>query len=385
LLPQITPTVRQEIIPAIAEVPGVSKVNLLGDNEAIDLTKLKNPREAITQTGSAVRFDGKDALAIQVVKQGNANTLEVVRQVEKKIEELRTRFPDLQMTQAVTQATYIEAATNETVKALIEAIAIAVVVIFPFLWNWKATAISALAIPTCLLATFIVMALSGFNLETITLLALGMIVGSLVDDAIVDVENIMRHLDQGEPPKQAVKTATDEIGLTVIATSLTVVAVFLPVGLMGGVLGQFFKPFGITISAAMIASMLVARTLSPVLSVYWLRANNKATTQQPTTKNWMDRLNQAYYNLLNWSLNHRWLVIGLSLLTFVAGLALIPLIPKGFIPKLDRGEFNVTYVAPAPQIPREFLAARQAHFRCKGDYPIRAIACLLHRFRRLIH
>ncbi len=360
-LEQLAQTARQTILPAIAQVPGVLEVKLLGENKPVDLSQLQNLEAALTQTGTAVRFNGEPALALQVIKQGDANTLEVTAAVKEQVEALQQQLAQVQLTQATTQATYIQEATGATIKALIEAIAIAVVVIFPFLWNWKATAISALAIPTCLLLTFIVMALFGFNLETITLLALGMIVGSLVDDAIVDVENISRHLERGEPPKQAAIVATDEVGLTVVATSLAIVAVFLPVGLMGGVLGQFFKPFGITISATMIASMLVARTLSPVLSVYWLRPPALgAQAPLPKTQIWMNRANRSYRNLLAWSLDHRGWVISLALLSFLAGLALIPLIPKGFIPKLDRGEFNVTYLAPPPQLPPELLAARQA-------------------------
>ncbi|MCY7278863.1 MAG: efflux RND transporter permease subunit, partial [Phormidesmis sp. CAN_BIN44] len=194
--------------------------------------------------------------------------------------------------------------------------------------------------------TFIVMAIFGFNLETITLLALALVIGSVVDDAIVDVENISRHIDNGESPKQAALHATDEIGLPVTAATLTAVAVFLPIGLMGGVIGQFFKPFGITVAASMLISLLVARTLSPVLSIYLLRAK-KVGTPPRTGAIWV-RFSAAYGRLLAWSLRHRAIVTGIAVLSFVAGIALIPLIPQGFIPKLDRGEFYVRYAAPLP-------------------------------------
>lgn len=185
------------------------------------------------------------------------------------------------------------------------------------------------------------MAIYGFNLETITLLALALVIGIIVDDAIVDVENITRHIEDGTPPRTAAIDATAEIGLTVTATTMTIVAVFLPVGLMGGVLGQFFRPFGLTISAAVITSLLVARTLSPLLAVYWL----KRSPNQRVSSFW-SRFMDGYRGILTWSLAHRGIVLGLALLSFCGGIGLIPFLSKGFIPHLDRGEFNIVYQAP---------------------------------------
>ncbi|MFN6477846.1 efflux RND transporter permease subunit [Nostoc sp. DedQUE07] len=348
-LKDLTKFAQDEIVSAIAKLPGVLKVSLLGAATATPPINPANANATVPQGGATlVRFNGEDALAFQVIKRGNANTLEVVSRVEKEVQRLRT-LKDVKLTLAATQAEYIRQATQSTIDALLEAVLLSIVVIFPFLWNWRATLISALAIPTSLLATFIVMAIFGFNLETITLLALALVIGSIVDDAIVDVENIMRHVDDGETPRQAALLATNEIGLTVTAATLTAVAVFLPIGLMGGVIGQFFKPFGITVSAAMLASMLVARTLSPVLAIYWLKPKSSLSPRREA-KIWV-AFTQSYRNLLSWSLNHRKIVIGLAALSFIAGIALIPLIPKGFIPKLDRGEFNIAYTAPLPSIP----------------------------------
>jgi multidrug efflux pump subunit AcrB len=349
-LKDLTKLAQDEIVNAIAKLPGVLKVSLLGAANATPPLNPANASASVPQVGATlVRFNGQDALAFQVIKRGSANTLEVVSQVEKEVQRLRSTLKDVNLTLAATQAEYIRQATQSTIDALLEAILLSIVVIFPFLWNWRATLISALAIPTSLLATFIVMAIFGFNLETITLLALALVIGSIVDDAIVDVENIMRHVDDGETPRQAALLATNEIGLTVTAATLTAVAVFLPIGLMGGVIGQFFKPFGITVSAAMLASMLVARTLSPVLAIYWLKPKSSLSPRREA-KIWV-AFTQFYGNLLSWSLNHRKIVIGLAVLSFIAGIVLIPLIPKGFIPKLDRGEFNIAYTAPLPSIP----------------------------------
>jgi multidrug efflux pump subunit AcrB len=319
----LAPVARTRIVTALEKLPGVLKVTLLGDPEV---------------KKTLVIFDNNQALAVQVVKRGQANTLEVVRAVETEVQRLQIEVPNLKLVLATNQATYIHEATQATIDALALAVALSVIVIYPFLRNWRATIISALAIPTSLLGTFIVMAWAGFALETITLLALALVIGIIVDDAIVDVENIARHLEDGEPPEQAAISATNEIGLTVTAATLTIVAVFLPVGLMGGTLGQFFRPFGLTISAAVITSLLVARTLSPLLAARWL----KPTSKPPET----GFLVKPYRRALAWSLGHRWLTLGIALLGFLGGLALIPLIPKGFIPHLDRGELNINYTAP---------------------------------------
>lgn len=332
-LTQLTQIAQKQIVPSISKLPGVGKVNLLGGT-----------KENTEKRTSAVRFNGQDALSFQVVKKGDANTLEVTAEVEKQVEKLRSQLPDVQFILAATQADFIKAATQATIDSLIEAIILSVVVIFPFLWNWRATFISALAIPISLLGTFIVMAFFGFNLETITLLALALVIGSIIDDAIVDVENITRHIENGETPRNAALNATKEIGLTVTATTLTAVAVFLPIAFMKGVIGQFFQPFGITVSAAMIASWLVARTLSPVLAIYWIKCpGNKGARREQRI--WL-KFAEGYRQILKWSLGHRRIVVGIAVLSLVGGVALIPFIPKGFIPKLDRGEFNISYTAP---------------------------------------
>ncbi len=349
-LTQLTKLAKDQIVPAIKKLPGVLKVNLLGDQSISPQGSTANT--TVPQEGATlVRFNGRDALAFEVIKRGDANTLEVVSQVEGQVQKLRSTLPNVKISLAATQAEYIRQATQSTIDALIEAIVLSVIVIFPFLWNWQATLISALAIPTSLLGTFIVMAWFGFNLETITLLALALVIGIIIDDAIVDVENIIRHVEHGEKPRQAALAATDEIGLTVTAATFTAVAVFLPIGLMAGVIGQFFKPFGITVSAAMLTSLLVARTLSPVLSIYWIKPKFSRFSHQPGK--FSQAFDQIYRNILRWSLLHRRIVVALAALSFVGGMALIPLIPKGFIPKLDRGEFNIVYSAPLPTLPNQ--------------------------------
>jgi multidrug efflux pump subunit AcrB len=355
-LEELAEIAETEIVPPIAALPGVLRVDLLGVPVEFDPTQPPNIEDVLSNGATIVRFNGNPSLAVQVIKEGAANTLEVADAVMAEMERLGSAFPNLQLSLAATQADYIRSATRATIRALIEAIILSILIIYPFLRNWRATLISALAIPISLLGTFIVMAIYGFNLETITLLALAMVIGILIDDAIVDVENVSRHIDRGEPPRQAAITSTNEIGLAVIATTAVAVAVFLPIGTMRGVLGQFFTPFGITISAALIISTLVARTLSPALAALWLRPRRSPITESSESST---PLADLYRNVLAWALHHRGIVIALAVLSFLAGLALIPFIPVGFIPQLDRGEFNITYTVPQPEIPPEFLAGQQ--------------------------
>ncbi|NEP86118.1 MAG: efflux RND transporter permease subunit [Okeania sp. SIO2C2] len=412
-LRELTAIAQNQIIPTISKLPEVLKVNLLGDASL----KQKDTDTLLPNTfPTLVSFNHKNAIAFQVVKRADANTLEAVSKVEATVAKMQSDLPEIKLALAETQADYIQEATQATIDALLLAIILAVAVIFPFLRNFPATIITALAIPISLLGTCIVMAIFGFNLETITLLALAIIIGIIVDDAIVDVENIARHLEAGETPKQAAINGTDEIGLTVVASTCTIAAVFLPVAFMGDTLGQFFQPFGLTVSAAVLISLLVARTLSPVLAVWWLNEvrsqksegrrqkaegrrqkaegnNNEVKSyltqdgllnQTPIrsqksegnydevrsqeleennnevksylkqdglfnqTQKWENTLSNQYQKLLNWSLDHRKIVIAIALLSFILGVAMIPLIPKGLVPQLDRGEFNITYTYPLP-------------------------------------
>ena len=340
-LAKLSDLANTEIIPLLDKLPGVQRVDLLG--------KINSDIEEEIPTANSntlIHFNGEQAIAFQVIKQADANTLEVVKQVEQQVAQLQPRLPDVELTLAQTPAGYIRQAIKATIETLLCAVALAILVIFPFLRNFKATSIAAIAIPISLLGTFIVMAVAGFNFETLTLLALALAIGIIVDDAIVEIENIMRHLEEGETPREAALSATREIGLTASISTLTIVAVFLPIGLMGGTLGQFFRPFGLTISAAVLTSLLAARTLVPVLAVYWLTSDSPVRTNNSRP----NKITNGYRNLLQWSLNHRSIVVGIAIASLVAGIALIPSIPQGFVPQLDRGEFQIVYTTPLPKL-----------------------------------
>jgi multidrug efflux pump subunit AcrB len=322
---------KSKVLPQLKTLAEVQKVELLGNSSSDD---------------SLVHFNGQNVLALRVIKKAEGNTLEVVKQVDRVVQQLQSQLKDVRLVLAETQAQYIHEATQATIDALIGAIAISVLTIFVFLKNWRATLITAIAIPVSLLGTFIVMAISGFNLETLTLLALALVIGIIVDDAIVEVENIIRHLEDGKSPYKATLLATREIGFTVSIATLTIVAVFFPIALMGETLGQFFRPFGLTISAAVLTSLLAARTLSPVLAIYWLKRGQHS--QKSTNNN--SRLVNLYVSLLTWSLSHRKTIVVIAISISLTGIALVGLIPQGFIPSLDRGEFNIYYQTSLPNI-----------------------------------
>jgi multidrug efflux pump subunit AcrB len=332
----------ENILPAIEKLSGVERVDVLGNADYGEVNP-DNP----TANNTLIHFNGQSAIAFQVIKQGDANTLEVVKQVEQQVAQLQQRLPNIQLVLAETSAGYIRDSTQATIDALLGSVVLAILIIFPFLRNLKATLITAVAIPISLLGTFIVMAVAGYNLETLTLLALALVIGIIVDDAIVEIENIIRHLEEGKNIREAALAATTEIGFTASVATLTIVAVFLPIGFMGGTLGQFFRPFGITISAAVLTSLLAARTLSPVLAVYWLDSRGVRTQNNLEVRGFVTN---GYHNLLQWALNHRRTVIGIAIASFIAGIALIPLIPQGFIPQLDRGEFKIVYTTPLPKL-----------------------------------
>ena len=325
---QLADVARTDVVPKLRAIPGVLKAEIIGGT-------------ATGPNASAYRFDGRQAVAVAVVKAANANALDIAEACDDAVALLAPSLAPVTIVRASTQATFIREAARSTQEALGLAVLLAILVIWPFLKDWRATGISALAIPTSLLGTALVMRLLHFNLETITLLALALVVGVIVDDAIVAVENIVRHLEEGETPRQAALRANQQIGRTLVATTLTIVAVFLPIGLMGGTLGRFFKPFGLTASAAVLFSLLAARTLSPTLAAAWLKPRPRAARPVAATLRY-----PWYHAALVWSLEHRLAVVALAVLTFAGGLALIPFIPKGFIPHLDRGEFHVTFSTP---------------------------------------
>lgn len=257
------------------------------------------------------------------------------------MKEIQARTPGVEMTELISLVEYTQESYDAAVTALIEGALLTVVVVFAFLRNWRATLISALAMPLSILPTFAVMDLLGFTLNGISLLALTLVIGILVDDAIVEIENIERHVDMGKRPFLAAIDAADAIGLAIVATTLTIVAVFAPVSFIGGAVGQYFKQFGLTVAIAVLFSLLVARLLTPLMAAYLLQPRaHHGHSGKPS------RIAEAYRRMLGWTLDHRKTALSMVALIFIGSIALLTMLPTGFLPTNDSNVSQLKITLP---------------------------------------
>jgi multidrug efflux pump subunit AcrB len=325
----------------------------LPDGRQLRLDQLATIRDGIAERRSAAFLDGKPVVGFEVSRSRGASEIEVGRGVRKALAELRTAHPDLILTEAFDFATPVQEEYDGSMWLLYEGALLAVIVVWLFLRDWRATFVSAVALPLSVIPAFIGMYFFGFSVNVVTLLALSLVVGILVDDAIVEVENVVRHLRMGKSPYQAAMEAADEIGLAVIATTFTLIAVFLPTAFMSGIAGKFFKQFGWTASFAVFASLMVARMLTPMMAAYMLRALGAHEAD--------GRLMQGYLRLAAWCLQHRLLTVLASGAFFVGSLMLIPLLPTGFIPADDLSQTQVhVELAPGATLQNTVASAEQA-------------------------
>ncbi len=268
----------------------------LGGGRTIKLADVAQVRDGFSERSSISRVGNKEVVNFYMSRAKGASDVTVFDASLKIIDEIQTTNPNVKFIQLTDSVRYTKDQYNSSIAAMIEGAILAVVVVFFFLRDWRATVISAVAIPLSAIPTFWFMDLLGFNLNFLSLLALGLVAGVLVDDAIVEIENIVRHMRMGKSAYQASIDAADEIGLAVVATSFCIVAVFLPVGLMPGISGQFFKNFGLTVVVAVLMSLAVARMITPMMAAYFLEAKGHAGHGDGK---WMDR----YMRILGWSLD----------------------------------------------------------------------------------
>ncbi len=323
----------------------------------VPLTSLGEVTEGYAEARQAARLNGKPVVAFSILRSTGSTLVtveEAVRETVKKLE--KTLPPDVKLELIYTLADHIRDSYEASVDALFLGAGLAIVTILIFLRDWRATLIAAVALPLSAIPTFVVLRLLGYTLNGMTLLALALVVGVLVDDAIVEIENIERHVGMGKTPYQAALDASDEIGLAVVATTMTIVAVFAPVAFMPGIPGQFFRPFGVTVSASVLFSLLVARTVTPMMAAYLFK--DKGHHQQQLKK---DQLSYQYRRLLTWSLKHRAIVLILGLALFFGSVQLIPYIPTGFIDRDDTGLSTVSIeLPPGSTLQQTDVAVEQA-------------------------
>ncbi len=284
--------------------------------------------DSIAEPRTFARFDRAPVVGVSIVRAKGASDVTVAEAVAARVEAIRSANPDIELKLIDTSVTQTLGNYDSAMHTLYEGAILAVIVVFMFLRDLRATIIAAVTLPLSIFPAFWVMDMIGFSLNMVSLLAITLSTGILVDDAIVEIENIVRHIRMGKSPYQAALEAADEIGLAVIAISLTIVAVFIPASFMSSIPGQFFKQFGITVSVQVLFSLLCARLITPMLAAYFLKPHQHE--EKPD-----GRIMRGYTRLLSWSIRHRFPTIAIGLAMFVLALAGTRLLPSGFLPAAD--------------------------------------------------
>ncbi|MDH0864697.1 efflux RND transporter permease subunit [Mitsuaria sp. GD03876] len=326
----------------------------LGDGRRVRLDQVATVADTVAEPRTAALVDGRPAVGLQVMRARGFGELDVAEGVRRAMARLRADHPELRLVETLDFTDQIVENHDGSMRLLLEGAALAVLVVFVFLRDARATAIAAAALPLSVIPTFALMHAMGFTLNTVTLLSLSLVVGVLVDDAIVEIENIERHLLMGKTPYQAAMEAADEIGLAVIATTLTLVAVFLPTAFMSGTVGRFFVQFGWTAAGAVLCSLVVARLLTPMMAAYLLRPPKREANAEPV---WVSR----YLVLARWCLRRRAVTVAAATAFLAVGLGVAVLLPTTFIPADDgiRSEITIT-LPPGSPLAATVASAEQA-------------------------
>ncbi len=311
----------------------------LPDGRKIRLDQIANVRDTVAEQRSVALQDGKPVVGIEIFRSKGASEIDVAAGTRLAIDQLRAEYPNVKLTAVIDNVAPVQENFTGSMELLYEGALLAVLVVWWFLRDWRATLVAAAALPLSVIPAFLGMKYFGFTLNTVTLLSLALVVGILVDDAIVEIENISRHLRMGKTPMQAAMEAADEIGLAVIATTFALVAVFLPTAFMGGIPGKFFKQFGWTAVLAIVASLVVARLLTPMMSAYLL----KPTKEGQLVDGW---IMQKYMGAMRACLRHRLLTMIGAALFFAGSISLVGLLPTGFVPPSDRGQTQINLELP---------------------------------------
>ncbi len=328
----------------------------------IRLSQVATVSDGAQEVESLALYNGQRTLLMTVQKAQDENTIDVVDGLNNTVAEMKAQLPaGVRLEQVQDGSRPIRVGVTNVRHTLIEGALLTVLIVFLFLNSWRSTVITGLTLPIAIIGTFLFMYMFGFTINMITLMALSLCVGLLIDDAIVVRENIVRHVQMGKSPYQAAMEGTQEIGLAVLATTLSIVAVFLPIGFMGGIIGKFFHEFGITIVAAVLISMFVSFTLDPMLSSIWHDPTIHAHGQHSKGHSFYDRLISPitawfeettdklialYQRILKWALFHKRATVALAITTFVLSILMVPLLGTEFVPKADFSETTVNFYTP---------------------------------------
>ncbi|WP_338845757.1 efflux RND transporter permease subunit [Massilia sp. W12] len=304
---------------------------------------------------SMARINGKPSISFDLIKMQDANVTEVGKGVYKAVQDMVKLElpPDVKLEVSFMVSDYVQKQVDNVKRMIIEGGLLTILIVFLFLHSWRSTVITALTLPISVIASFVALKVFGFTINTLTLMALSLSIGLLIDDAIVVRENIVRHLGMGKSHRQAANDGTNEIGLAVMATTFAIVAVFVPVAFMDGIIGRFFLQFGITVAVAVMISLFVSFTLDPMLSAVWPDPAENRFKYVPWLGRMMqaiehriDALHRLYGRVLAWALGHRKTTLGLSFAIFVGSLMLVPLVGGEMFPESDEGEISLNFKMP---------------------------------------
>jgi HAE1 family hydrophobic/amphiphilic exporter-1 len=321
----------------------------VGQRDGVQLyvKNIASVKDTTEDVAVVTKLNGKPALGLDIMKQSGSNTVQVVDNVKKQLDSIQKELPSgVDLVVVRDNSKNIRESVDDVLFNLIVGGFLAVAIVFLFLGNWRSTIISGITIPVSVITSFLAMKALGFTLNTMSLLALSLAVGLLIDDAIVVIENIVRHLAMGKDKTTAALEGTAEIGLAVMATTFTLVAVFLPVGMMNGIVGQFFKEFGVTVAASVLVSLFVAFTLTPMLSAKYLN-HSEIHDDSRLGRAWLswnrkfDEITAKYGEFLRKALSHRRKVMLTAVVLFIASLTLIPFLGSTFIPDADHSEISI--------------------------------------------
>lgn len=347
----------EQAIRTIATVATVSELAalpiVLAGGRYIRLDQVARVEDTHAKRTEAVLLNGEQRIAFQIYGSKGANEVQIATDVTQIVEHLRQQHPDLTLTPIVNTVTYTIEQYQGSMQMLYEGAILAVIVVGLFLRDWRATLISAIALPLSIIPTFGIMYWLGFSLNTLTLLALAVVVGILIDDAIVEIENIVRHKRMGKTRLRATQDAVNEIALAVIATTLTIAVVFLPTSLMDGVIGLLFRQFGWTVVVSVLLSLLVARLLTPLLAAYFLKDDHRPPEQDGI-------IMKTYLATVRWCLTHSKTTLFIATVFFALSIFLASKLPAGFIPPTDQGYTNLSLELPVGSTLEETLSTAEA-------------------------
>jgi len=347
--------------PSMLQTPqDIARIQLTGTPFRIgDVATIE---DGVADVNSYSRLDGRDAITISIRKQSGSNTVQVADTVKEQVQAIFANEPGLRYFIPSDQSTFVKQSTNSAIEELLIASLAAMLVVLVFFRDIRNTIVTVAGLPVIMIGTFAAISAFGLTINLMTLLAMSLSVGLVIDDAIVVRENIFRHMERGETPLQAASRGTAEVSLSVLAMTLTIIAVFLPVTFTGGVTGIIFKSFGLTVASAMAISLIEAFTLAPMLSAFFFKQKRGAAhtpASQTATSNGAEQqelsdeahedagsLGRFYGRVLNWSLRHRLLMIGITLLVFAASIGVASGLKFSFFPQQDSGQFTVGYELP---------------------------------------